>query len=540
TAVNFANNMGSSSLDIAGLTITTTTGTGLQATSGGTVTVTGTGNAIATTGGTAVNLAFTTIGAGGVTLESVSSVGGSATGVIVNTVGGGGFSVTGIGSVAGSGGTISGKTGADGAAPGQGVGVYVAATSNVSLANMAITGNSNGGIVGSNVTDFTLTDSTLTNNGSSGSEGAVYITGLTGTSALLGNVIGGSAGDNVHIVQTGGTLDLTIADSVDDQAIMGSVNNATGNDSVFVGTTGGASLTLDVDGVDFQGARGDLLQVLADDQSSQDITIANNGFNNLQAGTGGGVHLSGGGPGSDIAVTFEVLNNVFTGANGTALSALYNQQAGTVNGNIEGNTIGVDDGVATGEGSSAGGSGIFVSLEKTVGAGDASFAVSIVDNDVHDIDSGFGIFLRAGGGDATDTSTLEATVTGNVVDEFGDFAFAALYGIVGSTSFSGDFAQLGIDLSNNVFDLSDADFGSNAVFLDQLSPDAHYYFPGYTGSGEGEFSATPGTASVDLDAFWTGQGNVFTNGAFPSFVGGVDASLITGATGDAFGLPVWP
>ena len=68
-------------------------------------------------------------------------------------------------------------------------------------------------------------------------EGAVYITGLTGTSALLGNVIGGSSGDNVHIVQTGGSLDLTIADSADDQAIMGTVNTATGNDSVLVETT---------------------------------------------------------------------------------------------------------------------------------------------------------------------------------------------------------------------------------------------------------------------------------------------------------------
>jgi len=165
--------------------------------------------------------------------------------------------------------------------------------------------------------------------------------------------------------------------------------------------------------------------------------------------------------------------------------------------------------------------------------------VSIVDNDIHDIDSGFGIFLRAGGGDATDTSVMEATVSGNVADEFGDFAFAALYAIVGSTSFSGDFARLGIDLTNNVFDLSDADFGGNAVFLDQLSPDAHYYFPGYAGSGNGEFAATPGTASVDLDAFWS-PNNTLINGAFPGFPGGVDASIISGATGDAFVLPVWP
>jgi VCBS repeat-containing protein len=534
TAVNFSGNMGSSTLSATGLNLTTTTGTALNVTSGGTVEVTGSGNTIATTGGTAVNIAFATIGAAGVTLESVSSIGGSATGIILNTAGSGGFEVTGSGSIAGSGGTIANKTGADGAAPGSGVGVYINATSNVSLANMAITGNSNGGVVGTNAVDFTLTDSTLTNNGSSGSEGAVYMTGLTGTSALLGNVVGGSSGDNVHIVQTGGSLDLTIADSGSDQAIMGTVNNAIGNDSVFVTTLNSASLTLTVDGVDFQGAKGDLLQVLADDQSSQDLTIINNNFTNLQAGTGGGVTLGGGGPGSNIDVTFAVEDNLFTGANGTALAALYNQQAGTVNGTIAGNTIGVDDGVAGTEGSSGGGSGIFVSLEKAAGAGDASFAVTIADNDIHDIDSGFGIFLRAGGGDAVNSSVLEATVSGNVVDEFGDFAFAALYALVGSTSFSGDFAQLGIDLTDNVFDLSDADFGGNAVYLDQLSGDANYYFPGYAGSGDGEYQG--GTASADLDAFWTDgtHNNTFINGAFPGFPGGVDAGIILGANGNAF------
>ncbi len=538
TAVNFSGNMGSSTLDVAGLTLTTTTGTGLNVTNGGTVNVTGTGNTIATTGGTAVNIAFATIGTGGVTLESVSSVGGTGTGIILNTAGSGAFSVTGTGSVAGSGGTISLKTGADGNAF-LGTGVYVNATSNVSLANMSITGNSNGGVVGTNVVDFTLTDSTLTNNGSTGSEGAVFITGLTGTSALLGNVIGGSSGDNVHIVQTGGTLDLTIDDSAGDEAIMGSVNNVTGNDSVFIQTTNGASLTLTVDGVDFQGARDDLLQILAEDTSTQDLTITGNNFHNLQSGPGGGVNIGGGGTGSNIDVSFAVEGNSFTGANGTALAVLYAQQAGTVNGNIEGNTIGTDDDIVTDEGSVTG-SGILVSLEKAPGAGDATFAVSIVDNDINDIDSGFGIFLRSGGGDAVDSAALEATVSGNTIGEFGDFAFAAVYGLVGSTALSGDFATLGLDLTDNVIDLSDADFGGNAVFLDQLSGDAHYHFPGYAGSGDGEFSATPGTASVDLDAFWTGAGNVFTNGAFPGFPGGVDASIISGATGDAFVLPVWP
>jgi VCBS repeat-containing protein len=533
TAVNFSGNMGSSSLTINGLDLTTTTGTGLSVSNGGTVTVTGSGNSIATTGGTAVNISFATIGSGGVTLQSVSSLGGSGAGIILNTAGSGGFSVTGTGSVAGSGGTISFKTGADGNAL-QGAGVFVNATSNVSLANMSITGNSNGGVVGTNVADFTLTDSTLTGNGSSGGEGAVHITGLTGTSALLGNVIGGSAGDNVHIVQTGGNLDLTIGDSADDQAIMGSVSNATGNDSVFVQTTGSASLMLEVDGVEFQGARGDLLQVLADDQSTQDVTISNNAFHNLQAGSGAGVTLNGGGSGSDIDVTFAVVGNSFTGANGTALAATYGHQAGSVTGNIQDNTIGVDDGTATAEGSATG-SGIVVTLDKAPGAGNATYDVSIVGNNIADIDSfDSGIYLRSNGDGTVGSSILEAAVTGNTISEMGDFTFAGLSAMVGGSAFSGDFAALGLVLEDNEIDMSDADFAAAAVYLDQLSSDAHYYFPGYTGSADGE--AWGGTASADLEQFFTDAGNVFVNVDFPSSPtgGAVDAQVILGAAGDSF------
>jgi VCBS repeat-containing protein len=514
TAVNFSGNMGSSTLAVDGLDLVTTTGTGLNVSSGGTVEVTGSGNTIATTGGTAVSITFATIGAGGVTLDSVDSIGGTSAGIVLNTAGSGGFNV--------GGGTIANKVGA--------VGVSINATSDVALANMTITGNSNGGILGTNVNDFSLIGSTLTNNGSSGSQGAVYFTGLTGTADLLGNVIGGSSGDNVHIVQTGGNLDLEIGDNGGTQAIMGSVNTATGNDSVFISTTGSANLLLLVDGVDFQGAKGDLLQVLAEGQSTQNLTISNNNFHNLQASSGGGgVTLNGGGVGSNIDVTFAVVDNSFTGADGNALAAVYSMQSGQVSGNIEGNTIGVDDGIATNEGS-ANGSGIFVVLDKFAGAGSATYEVAIVDNNIADID-GFesGIYLRANGNAVANSAILEATVTGNTISEMGDFTFAGLYALAGS-----GFAELGLLLEDNAIDFSDADFGLSPVYLDQGSSNAHFYFPGYTGSPNGEFHG--GTASVDLEQYFTDAGNTFVNIAFPSGPGAVDAQAIQGATGDFFFL----
>jgi VCBS repeat-containing protein len=506
TAVNFSGNMGSSSLAIDGLNIVTTTGIGLNVTNGGTVTVTGASNSIGTTGGTAVNIAFATIGGDGVTLSDVDSIGGSTAGIILNTAGSGGFNV--------GGGTIANKVGA--------AGVVITATSNVAMTGMTITANSGGGIVGTSVNNFSLTNSTVSLNGSSASQGGIYFTGLTGTVDLLGNVVAGSSGDNIHIVQTGGSLDLEIADNGSTQAIMGTVNNSTGNDSIYIGTTGSASLLLEVDGVEFQGAKGDLLQVNAEDVSAQSITISNNAFTNLQSGVGGGVTLGGGGPGSNIDVTYAVVDNVFTGANGTALSAFYIHDAGNVRGHIGGNVIGVAGAGGVG---SATGNGIQVGLDTTAG-GAATHSVTIVDNDVYDIVFGSGISVTAAGAGAV----MEATVTGNLVDEMSDFAYSAFYAAVGGQG-PGDTSQLGLDIHNNAF--TGGLYGFAAVF-DQFSEDAHFYMPGYAGSPNGEFASTPGTASADIEAFLTA-----TNGN--TLGGPLDASFVANMSGDDLTLtPYYP
>jgi VCBS repeat-containing protein len=530
-AVHFSGNTGTSSLAIAGLNLTTTSGTGLLAVNGGTVTVTGSANTIVSGTGSAVDISHTTIGGAGVTLQSVTSTGGSADGIILDTAGSGGFTVTGTAGADGSGGTISGKTGADGLTL-QGIGVYINATDNVSLDHMAIATNSNGGVVGTDVANFALTDSTVNlGNGSSGSEAGISFTHLTGTASFLGDVVAGSSGDNLHIANSAGSLNLTIADSAHDQAIIGTNNNVTGNDGVNVQTSGSATLIMDVEGVDFLGARADLLDVNALGTSTQNITLKDNNFTNTDLNTlsgAGGVLLHGGG--SNINVTYDVENNHFTGAVGSAFNASYNPVAGSIAGYIGGNVIGVHDGISGTEGSSSGGDGITVGLEKEPGAGDATYLVTVENNQVYDIAGGLaGISVSSSGGDAAHPATVEATVTNNIVAELGDFTLAAFYASVGAQG-SGDFSKLGLSMHDNVLDASGATFGDNAIFLDQGSTDAHYYFPGYAGSPDGEFNG--GTASADLDTYLGGQGNVMTNGGFASFPGGVDAGVVTGVTGD--------
>jgi hypothetical protein len=95
-----------------GLVINSTSGTGFNAINGAAaINVTGAGNTVTTTTGTAVNVSATTIGAGGMSFQSVTTTGATAN-VAINlaNTGSGPFSVTGTGA-AGSGGTIDNKTG---------------------------------------------------------------------------------------------------------------------------------------------------------------------------------------------------------------------------------------------------------------------------------------------------------------------------------------------------------------------------------------------------------------------------------------------
>ncbi|HEX8380179.1 MAG TPA: Ig-like domain-containing protein, partial [Allosphingosinicella sp.] len=533
--VRFEGNSGSFISSGGMFDVSTRAGTALSFQDGGTVSFSGADNNISSHSGSAVIIRNAT--SAGVTLESVSSNSGSANAIILDNAGSGGFTITGEGTAA-SGGVI-GKSGPDGSTS-EGIGILIVNTSNVSLTNMAINSTANFGILGSDVTNFTLRDSTVGQfaNGTSAAlqEGSISFTNLNGTALFEGNYIGGGRTDNLRIENSGGSLGLTLRDSALNQAVMGRTH-VDGEDSVFIETSGDASLALTVDGVEFQGASSDLLSISALDTSSQDLTITGNAFHNTQAAVGGGVLLTGGGAGSDIDVDFRVEDNSFTGAAGTALAIVYGQQAGAVRGNVEGNSIGTEGGGSDGSGSLYGG-GIFVSLEKAAGAGDASLTVSIADNDIFDIDGFAAIELRSNGGGAANPAVLEATVADNRIGELGDSAFAGILAQVGGSALSGDFAELGLDLDDNVVDASGADYGGNAIYLQQVSSDAHFYFPGYSGSADGEYVG--GSASADLDAFFTANGNVLTNGGYPSFPGGVDAGGISAASGDAFVHPVWP
>ncbi|MEA2941087.1 MAG: hypothetical protein QOD09_1616, partial [Bradyrhizobium sp.] len=103
-AVSMSSNTGTSSVNFTGggLDIDTTNGTGFQASVAGTYSVTGTGNSITTNGnGSALNLSFVTIGAGGLNFDSTSSTNSTGPGVAIAGATGGTIAL-GSGSISGS------------------------------------------------------------------------------------------------------------------------------------------------------------------------------------------------------------------------------------------------------------------------------------------------------------------------------------------------------------------------------------------------------------------------------------------------------
>ena len=187
-----------------GLNIDTTTGAGFSATGGGTVNVTGSSNTIDSTTGTALNVASTTIGASGLTFQSISS-NGAASGIVLNTTGASGsLTVAGTGS-ANSGGTIQNATSH---------GIALTSTLSPSFTDMNIQNTSGSGINGTQVNGFTFASGTINNSGTGGAADDSNISfndstvnaNVTGTVSVTNSTLTNSRYHGVDIQNSTGTI----------------------------------------------------------------------------------------------------------------------------------------------------------------------------------------------------------------------------------------------------------------------------------------------------------------------------------------------
>jgi VCBS repeat-containing protein len=334
--VDLTSNTGSTISFTGTLTLSTSTNTAFNATGGGTVSSSDTASTITTTTAPAINVANTNIGASHLRFRSVSAgtgVAGPTNGIVLNTTGSSGsLIISGTGSN-GSGGTIQRTTG---------VGILMTTTENPQFNWMNITNSGDDGIRGSGVNNMTLSNCNLTTNGNAAAENGLQlgeasgsIVGITGTLTMSNTNITASAGNNVHIRNTSGTLTAMniTGGSFND------LNDVTGANSFLFETSGTATTTAaTISGVTFNNNSPQrALEVQAHDTGTiNNFVITGATFTN------NGIHASFT-QDTSASLDFELLNsnlqfadplhaiNVFSSATSTG---------GTLRANIDGNTIG--------------------------------------------------------------------------------------------------------------------------------------------------------------------------------------------------------
>jgi hypothetical protein len=487
TGVNLTGNTNATINFSGGLALNTTTNAAFTATGGGTVSATQNNttivNTITTTTGTALNVANTTIGAGGLTFRSINSTSfGSNSAIILNTTGSsGGLTVTGN-STAGSGGTISGKTVNA---------ISLTSTSNVSLNLMNINNNSVNGILGSTVTGLTLNGLSMSNNGGSAGQSGVNITDLLGTSNITNTTIAASAEDNVNIVNNSGTLTLL---TVSGSTFKDTRVTATGNDGfLFIAHNSAVATILVTGSTAFTNNALVGAQFQALDSSNVTVTVQSSTFtdNNsgLQVENNSSAHMT-----ATIGGTTAALGNTFTvsaalGAAGSASDAI----------------------TATNFAAATSSSDLRVKIlhnNVTVPSGGVNHAVII-----------FGSGTNA---------PLEAQLDSNAITNNGQFD-----GIHVNTPDTGTTPTMNVIVTNNNVNSTDAADGTNAINLNyRRAGTAVFKVEGNTTAAPGGFGIqlrqTAGTVSLERGASASSSPGTVLAANNPSAVGGVANISVVG------------
>jgi Inverse autotransporter, beta-domain/Right handed beta helix region len=358
-AIALANNTGAAFAFTGGLALDTTSGAGFSAQGGGTVSVTGAANTIATTTAVALNLDGVGIANDGVTFRSVSASSPGTFGIRVNNTSGiGGISVTGDGSTAASGGTIQSAGTA---------GVQLIDTRNISLAFMDILQPSTDGIRASNIENFNFVSNRVVNAGSAG----ISVANGTGTGVVSNNTV---------------------------SAVLSAFNNG-----IEVGYSGDGDLTIDTNTVNSLltiGENGIHVEMGAGDVTTR---IRSNTITSIANGFGDGIHYISNSTGTmTTVISSNTIRNVL-GAFDDGIDVAYN--AGSATTTIQSNRFFSDELI------SVIGDGIDMKLN-TTGATTTTISSNVVAETGGLFDDGVKITVSRG----TDHTI---TATGNLIGQLG-------------------------------------------------------------------------------------------------------------------------
>ncbi len=248
-----------------------------KAAGAGTVSVTGSNNTLATTTGTALNVASTQIGSSDLTFKSVSANGAPSGIVLSNTGTSGNLNVAGnggtctLGTPTCTGGTIQNTT-ADG--------VSLANTRDVALSNMRIKDTGRHGLAGTAVTNLSLANSIVESPGNADDEDGLHFAqlganNLSGTASFQNIAVTGMEENGLYIRNESGTLGLTVAGS--------SFTNSVREDGILLETFGTATLTPLVQNNTFGGLASDGMKANAND-GTLNVTAQGNAFAGCSVG----------------------------------------------------------------------------------------------------------------------------------------------------------------------------------------------------------------------------------------------------------------
>jgi Bacterial Ig domain len=526
------------------MALTTTSGTGFNVNNSGglsgTIVVTGSNNTITTTTGTGAQVKNMNIGGSGVTFKSVTvnSAGPATTGagIIVDTTGSsGGFSVTGSTGSAiedGSGGTIANLNGSDSTTSGTGTGIFLNSTKNPSFKHMNLHDFQNYALFGNSVDVFTLQYCTINgvngnNNSSPNTEGSVRFLELTGSADIKNSHISGAKVDNVNVTNA---LDASTLNRLTFDTVTFGTNDATtGNSTVNVAVGGAGTLNMTVNSCTFSGSRSVQMQYTMNAGTPHgDVIVTNNTINDSQTQVAGaaGIFLTTGGAGSNPTLTYNIDTNIVSDMIGSGIAIGKGTGTGTVSGTINNNTI-------TGNTTSGGGNGIQI-----VHVGGGTETTHITSNQIHKMGTD-GILVQIGDSTSGSNGTLNATVTGNTVNQqFGGFPNAAFDLNAGTTSSPLDAPTLCLSLGGagslkNTFTATTG--GGFSAYVNEVRLRQRFNtttrLPGYGGATTDDaavatFEATQNTTTSGASSYVVSHG---TNSA--TWIGGAACPLLLGEGG---------
>ncbi len=343
-----------------------------------------------------------------------------------------------------------------------------------SFTDMQIENNAYG-IYGSQVNGLTLDGCTVSGNGiyadDSGLDFSLIGTrasdGLTGTVSITNSTITGSSGNNATINDTGGTLDLTVADTT-----FSNDNASTGNDGLDVDADGATNATISIIGSTFTNNVGDAFQFSTDSAATgtDSVMFSSNTLKSTVAGIlGGGVDIT---PDGNSNTTISVDANNIQNPVGDGIEIDEDGTTGTLSGAVSGNTIGAPTTIGSG-----GGTGIGVSAE-----GSATETLAITGNALYQYSDEAGInFINHEG-----HPVMNLTITGNTVTDPGAHAGWGIHGQAGAQTTDNGTVCAAIN-GNSVAGAAQAGQAGADIELDQNDATT-FEVPGYTGAA-GDTSA---------------------------------------------------